>query len=265
MPDPAAGRGASLCIVVLTQRSPRGQAIAAALTSAGIRIDAIVIDVDRTISRDRAKQALKVLARHGVALATRRATRRLRRVLARRPQKGDDRDRLLRYTDRVLTVPDANGTECADLLTSLAPDLLLLGSSKILRSNILAIPRVGTLNPHPGLLPAYRGLDVIPWALYNGDPLGVTVHLVDPGIDTGDIVAQETFDLQAGDTLRSLRRRADAILARLMTAVVLELMTSGHLTRRAQEPGSGHLYTRMPATLRQTVEATLEAMAAWRI
>jgi methionyl-tRNA formyltransferase len=149
-------------------------------------------------------------------------------------------------------------------LRSLAPDVLVLGSSRILRPNILAVPRIATLNPHPGLLPAYRGLDVIPWAIYNGDPLGVTVHVVDPGIDTGDIVAQQIFDPEPGNTLRSLRRRADAILGRLMADVISQLMTSGRLERRPQDPSSGHLYSVMPSDRRQAVETKLQAMATRR-
>ncbi len=45
------------------------------------------------------------------------------------------------------------------------------------------------------MLPKYRGCTVVEWALYNGDPLGVTAHLMDEGIDTGPIVAQATFDV----------------------------------------------------------------------
>jgi methionyl-tRNA formyltransferase len=260
MVDPVARREASLCIVVLTQRSPRGEAIVGALAYRGLGIAAVVVDSGRTVSRDRARQTIRMLERRGLARTARRAVSRVHRALARR-RHGDELRRLRQYTNRVTTVSDANGQECENLLQSLAPDVLVLGSSRILRSNILEIPRLGTLNPHPGLLPEYRGLDVIPWAIYNGDPLGVTVHVVDPGIDTGDIVAQQTFDLQPGDTLRSLRQRADAILGRLMAEVVSEVVASGRLEGRRQETGRGHLYSRMPPPQKQQVEAMLRTMA----
>jgi methionyl-tRNA formyltransferase len=51
--------------------------------------------------------------------------------------------------------------------------LILLGGARILKRPILECARLAVLNAHPGLLPAYRGVDVIPWALHNGDPVGV--------------------------------------------------------------------------------------------
>jgi methionyl-tRNA formyltransferase len=109
------------------------------------------------------------------------------------------------------------------------------------------------------LLPDYRGVDVIPWALYNGDPLGVTIHFVDQGIDTGDLVAQRRFEVRLGDTLASLRRRADAIMGELIAEVVSQLAAFGHVERRPQEKGAGHLYSLMPLGLKEEVKAKLQA------
>jgi methionyl-tRNA formyltransferase len=158
----------------------------------------------------------------------------------------------------VREVADANEAECERLLKSLAPDLLVLGTSRILRPHILSIPRVGVLNPHPGLLPDYRGVDVIPWAIYNGDPVGVTIHFVDRGIDTGDVVAQRRFEVRPGDTLASLRRRADAMLGELMARAVSQLVTSGHVERRSQQTGAGRLFSQMPLGLKEKVKAKLQ-------
>ena len=51
----------------------------------------------------------------------------------------------------------------------------------------------GHNQPHYGLLPRYRGMNVTEWSIYYDDPVGVTVHAVDPGIDTGEILLQETL------------------------------------------------------------------------
>lgn len=110
------------------------------------------------------------------------------------------------------------------MLRALAPDLVVIGTSSILRPHVIAIPR-GVLNAHPGLLPAYRGVDVIPWAIHNGDPVGITIHFVDPGVDTGDIVVRQTIDVRPTDTLSSLKKRAGQAAAESMADTVRRLMT----------------------------------------
>ncbi len=90
------------------------------------------------------------------------------------------------------------------------PGLALLVGADIAPEALLTIPRVGTLNAHYGLLPGYRGMNVTEWAIYQDDPLGVTVHWVDRGIDTGAIAAREQITVQPGATLESLRRHQEA-------------------------------------------------------
>ncbi len=71
---------------------------------------------------------------------------------------------------------------------------------------MLEMPTLGTLNAHPGLLPRYRGVDVVAWAVLNGDPVGVSVHLVDAGIDTGRICRTRELPIHRGDTLEEVKR-----------------------------------------------------------
>lgn len=246
-------------IAVLTNRSTRGVAIIEALTEAGISIHAIIIDSDRFAVRAQARKAARLVAKRGISETLYRTRKGVKRALAAIRRSERELDFYLRFSPVVEEVPNANGPESERLLKSLAPDLLVLGGSRILKPHILSIPRIGVLNPHPGLLPAYRGVDVIPWAVYNGDPLGVTVHFVDPGIDTGDIVAQRQFEVQPGDSLGSLKKKADALLGQLMAEVVSQL-TRGELTRTPQDRGVGRLYSLMPPDLKAQLKAKLQAM-----
>jgi methionyl-tRNA formyltransferase len=246
-------------IVVLTTLSRRGAVIIEALARAGIRIEAIIVDRDRPAGRDQTSRTIRMLRSRGSAETSRRLIRRLRRRFGKHRNTGREASAYGAVAETVREVADANAPECERLLKALAPDVLVLGSSRILRPHILNIPRVGVLNPHPGLLPGYRGVDVIPWALYNGDPLGVTIHFVDPGIDTGDVVAQRRFEVSLGDTLASLRRRADAMMGQLMAEVVSQLAAFGHVERRPQEKGAGRLYSLMPLGLKEEVKAKLQA------
>jgi methionyl-tRNA formyltransferase len=246
-------------IVVLTTSSRRGGVIIEALARAGIRIEAIIVDRDRPAGRDQTSRTIRMLRSRGPVETSRRLIRRLRRRFGKHRDTEREASVYGAVAETVREVADANAPECERLLKALAPDLLVLGPSRILRPHILSIPRVGVLNSHPGLLPDYRGLDVIPWAIYNGDPLGVTIHFVDPGIDTGDVVAQRRFEVRPGDTLASLRRKADAIMGELMAEVVSELAALGHVERRPQEKGAGRLYSLMPLGLKEDVKAKLQA------
>lgn len=85
---------------------------------------------------------------------------------------------------------------------------------QILREQILALPPRGTLNCHAGALPFYRGRNPLTWALINGETeFGITVHWVDLGIDTGDIVRQIKVPISATDTYATLLKTAETLCA----------------------------------------------------
>ncbi len=86
-------------------------------------------------------------------------------------------------------------------------DLVIVNSySLILRPDILTIPPLGAINVHGGLLPHYRGANVLNWVLVNGErETGVTLHYMDEGIDTGDIIIQKKIPIGLLDTAFTLR------------------------------------------------------------
>ena len=92
----------------------------------------------------------------------------------------------------------------------LEPDLIVVFSmSQLLKANIFTIPKFGTINLHPSLLPSYRGPNPWFWMYYNMDlNPGVTVHYIDEGEDTGDIIYQEAFDISLGTRFLELRKYA---------------------------------------------------------
>ncbi len=87
----------------------------------------------------------------------------------------------------------------------LAPDLLLsVQYDRILKTPLLAIPRHGSYNLHFGPLPRLRGCFPTKWAILEDEPGGVTFHCIDPGIDTGDIIARTIVPLAPGETDQTL-------------------------------------------------------------
>ena len=77
----------------------------------------------------------------------------------------------------------------------------------IVPREVLEIPRHGVLNLHPAYLPYNRGWHTPSWAILEGTPIGATLHFMDEGIDTGQVVAQRRLDVLPGDTADSLYRR----------------------------------------------------------
>lgn len=91
----------------------------------------------------------------------------------------------------------------------------------VVHPQVLAAPRLGAFNLHPGPLPRYAGLNAVSWAIFRGEQEhAVTVHRMDPEIDAGPIVFQTRFPIDAGDTALSLSfkcvREGVALMQRLL-------------------------------------------------
>ncbi|MEU5692466.1 formyltransferase family protein [Actinosynnema sp. NPDC020468] len=114
-------------------------------------------------------------------------------------------------------------------LRGLDADLVVMhGFDWILPRAVFSLPRLGVLNVHTSALPAYRGPAPVLWAIRRGDPtLGVTVHRVDDGVDTGPVLARETgVPLDDDVSPESLRARLEPVIARLVR-VALDRAVAG--------------------------------------
>lgn len=87
-------------------------------------------------------------------------------------------------------------------IRELETDLIVIdGMSELLKKNIIDMPNKGCINLHFSLLPKYRGSHPNFWTFYNYDlNPGVTVHYIDEGEDTGNVIYQESFELPIGST-----------------------------------------------------------------
>lgn len=140
----------------------------------------------------------------------------------------------------------------------LKPDLFVFAGGAILRAPLLAIPRLGTVNAHMGLLPFYRGMNVAEWACFHGDPVGCTVHVIDTGIDTGDIVCARQVDPGGASTVAALRQAVDDAQFALLEEVVRYVTATGELPARApQAPAEGRQFFRMHDALLGLLEDEL--------
>ena len=92
----------------------------------------------------------------------------------------------------------------------LNPDLIAVFGTSLIRGPLLGMGRLGIVNLHGGLSPEYRGADCTFWALYNGEPdkVGCTIHFIDKGIDTGNLIAHVSPAVKPGDDELTLFWRA---------------------------------------------------------
>lgn len=103
-------------------------------------------------------------------------------------------------------------TQGVEILQKLNPDLIVVAAyGKILPKTALDIPKFGCINVHVSLLPKYRGASPVQNAILNGEKeTGVTIMLMDEGIDTGDILAQKNVAIAENDTTETLMKKLAA-------------------------------------------------------
>lgn len=141
-------------------------------------------------------------------------------------------------------VPDINAPAVVEAVRALSPEALCVFGSSILRRPLIEIPRLGVLNMHTGLLPQYRGAKSEFWALANSDfaNVGVTVHLIDEGVDTGQILQQTTLAVEPTDNDRTLRCRNIVAGTELMLAALAHL-AAGTAQPRGQDIAKKKTYS----------------------
>jgi methionyl-tRNA formyltransferase len=121
-------------------------------------------------------------------------------------------------------------------LRELKPDIIVVAAyGQILPPSILYLPPRGCVNIHASLLPRYRGAAPIHRAIMNGErETGVTIMLMDEGLDTGDILLQQAVSIEETDNAGVLHDRL-ALLGAELLLKALQLLKQGNLRRRPQE------------------------------
>jgi methionyl-tRNA formyltransferase len=162
-----------------------------------------------------------------------------------------------------LLAPDHNHPSAEDLLRKAQPDVIAFTGGGLIRKNILDLPEMGVLNCHAGLLPRYRGMDVVEWALLEAEDeppqTGITLHFMDRGVDTGPIVKNRPIAVQPGDDLESLRARFLPAMVELVIEGLVRLQ-DGRLQPSPQIPEDGRQYFVMHPRLREAASEQIRSM-----
>jgi hypothetical protein len=197
-------------VVLLANDCTSSRLVAQALAADGL-LDRIVLVTNETTGAKLRRRA----RRHGPAgVASQIACAALARALH-RLRGGARRERELlseiglaaRWPDvPLVAVGDVNSAESVAALQDAQPDVVVVNGTDIIREHVLHAVEAPFVNIHCGLTPAYRGVHGGFWALASGRPqdVGVTLHEVDAGVDTGRVLAQARAVANERDTFLTL-------------------------------------------------------------
>lgn len=143
---------------------------------------------------------------------------------------------------RVVPVTNLNSEAAAQALRETGADLGIVLGTRVLKRSTFSVPRLGSINLHKGKVPDFRGMPPGFWELYTGQTrAGVTVHFVDDGLDTGDIVEEAQIPIHPKDTPDSLRAKLHDLGAATLATAAARL-AAGTAARRAQPPSTRKPY-----------------------
>jgi len=164
----------------------------------------------------------------------------------------------------VIQPESLKSSEVMEKLTSFGPELIVVAAfGSILPPEVLSLPKFACLNVHPSLLPRHRGPSPVASTILCGDELtGVTIMLMDSGLDTGQILAQRKVGISFMDTTGSLSSR----LADVGAALLLEALpkwVGGELTPYAQDESQA-TYSKLITVKDAEIDWYLSALELWR-
>lgn len=139
--------------------------------------------------------------------------------------------------DRIREAGELSKPEGHAWLSALEPDWVIsVLFGYVLGPALLAIPRRGAVNLHTALLPYNRGANPNVWSIVDRTPAGATLHYIDSGIDTGDVIAQRSVEILPTDTGASLYQKLEDA-AFEMFCEAWPLLLTGRASRTRQANG----------------------------
>lgn len=133
-------------------------------------------------------------------------------------------------------VKDVNSKEFINKLSKLKPDIFIVaGFPQIFSKALLSLPSKLTINQHAGLLPQYRGGSPLNWQIINGEKnIGISLIKMDEGIDSGEVISEETFLLDNHENIYDAHCKANKLFAK-MTIAALNLLRQNKLVFKEQK------------------------------
>ena len=248
-----------MSVVLLTNNSNRGQALAHLILKEGIDLKLVVVeDVSLRLENQpnllskfklvvgptyrSVKNRLQLSAEDRAALKYEEAS------IENANAKVNEYIKNLGVTGRpsgveYLETPSLNEATVVNAVKNAAPDVCLVLGTSIIKKRLISIPKLGIINAHTSILPEYRGSRSEFWQCYNQDyeNVGITIHLIDPGVDTGNLLFQRKQEVGTNPDPNQLR--ANNTIATLENYVsVLKSVLNGTVKPKKQGVGTTPTY-----------------------
>lgn len=231
-------------IVLLTNNSLAAKALAAQMHKSQLSLQTIVIEEKIVVQAKKKRNTVRQLLQKVISaleiMLNPTGTRTLKRLEAKLQFRANALlDQFIQDQDITDWPPDVpiikstsiNNEIIVEQLVGKQPDLIAVFGTSILKQPILSIPKMGCLNAHTSILPEYRGTRPEFWQCYHTDfsHAGITIHFIDRGVDTGDVVFQkktaikgkpDPFYLRALNTISLLKYYPEVIQKVLAQEVI---------------------------------------------
>lgn len=157
-------------------------------------------------------------------------------------------------------VNDLNGARAQRALEIAQPGCVAFTGGGLVRQNIIELAGEGVVNCHMGILPYYRGMDVVQWPILDGrlDQVGMTAHVMDKGIDTGGILMTRHVRAEKYGSLAELRNAIEMRMPAFLAESCQELVT-GQVAPEAQADRDGIQHFKINDRLAPFVDQRLNA------
>ena len=142
----------------------------------------------------------------------------------------------------VLHGPNFRSSEGIDMMRSLSLDYFLsIHFPYLIPPDVLSIPKIGAFNLHPAFLPYNKGWHTPTWAIWENTPYGATFHWLDEGLDSGDIMIQESLDINPDDTADNLYKKVLELEEKLFAKAIPQLLSGSPQRIPQKRDGTSHV------------------------
>jgi methionyl-tRNA formyltransferase len=163
-------------------------------------------------------------------------------------------------TNRVFAGAELASDQAGRALRDLQLDwIVCVHYPHLIPSDVLRIPRCGVLNLHPAFLPYNRGWHTPTWAILDDSPAGATLHVMDEGLDTGDIIVQRQLEISPADTAHTLYARLKALELEVFKEGWEAIEDGSYARRQQSDRGSVHRRRDLEAVQRIVLDEQVRA------
>lgn len=159
---------------------------------------------------------------------------------------------------KYLFTDNINSQSVIEFLNNKSFDLVCYAGGGIIRKNLIELTKGKILNAHSGQLPHIKGMNAIEWSILSDIPPTTTIHFIDKGIDTGDILYSEKVPFEPNDTLLDIRGRATVHNVQLLNKVI-DNFDYFNTNRTIQNKNEGKQYFVVHKKLIKTIENKLKS------